>query len=61
MLTDSFDNIDLNTVLNAMFQGSLLDVAFKTEKIIIKNSDYWKLRFVSEDEIKSTIIYSKLT
>ena len=62
MLTDSYDNVDLNTATNALFQGSLLDVAFETDKVIMikKNSDYWKLGFISEDNINSTIKYSKL-
>ena len=63
MLTDSYDNVDLNIAINALFQGSLLDVAFETDKVIMikKNSDYWKLGFISEDETNSIIKYSKLT
>ena len=62
MLTDSFDNVDLNIATNVLFQGNLFDVAFETDKVIMikKNSDYWKLGFISEDETNSTIKYSKL-
>ena len=63
MLTDSFDNINLNIASNTSFQGSLLDIAFETDKVIMikKNSDYWKLGFISENNTNSIIKYSKLT
>ncbi len=62
MLTNSFDNVDLNIATNESFQENLLDVAFESDKtILIKTDvDYWKLRIISENDTESVIQYSKL-
>ena len=62
MLTNSFDNVDLNIATNESFQENLLDVAFEPDKtILIKTDvDYWKLRIISENDTESVIQYSKL-
>ncbi len=62
MLTDSFDNVDLNVATNESFQENLLDIAFETDKIILIKTDveYWKLGIISENDTESVIQYSKL-
>ena len=62
MLTNSFDNVDLNIATNESFQENLLDVAFESDKtILIKTDvDYWKLKIISENDTESVIQYSKL-
>ncbi len=62
ILTELFDDVDLNIASNASFQSELLDIAFETDKTIIikKDSKYWKLCSIFEDNTKSTIKYSIL-